>query len=142
MATSTKLSGKFAQWQDFVPFDGDCPVRNVLDKLGDKWTTLILMALAGGARRFSELNRSVPDISKRMLTTTLRDLERDGLIARRVYPTKPPSVDYRLTPLGLTLLEPVAVLIDWAERSHDDIWAARARFDETGHGASMAIAAE
>lgn len=106
-----------------------CPVRGILDRLGDKWTTLIVIILAGGAHRFSEIRRAIPDISKRMLTQTLRDLERDGLILRRVYPTKPPSVDYRLTELGESLLEPIVTLITWAERSQGRIAEARRAFD-------------
>ena len=90
--------------------------------------------LADGPRRFSALRRAVPDISQRMLTQTLRDLERDGLITRQVYPTKPPSVDYRLSPLGRSLLEPLATLIAWAERHHADIRGARARFDDDAAG--------
>lgn len=111
-------------------FDPQCPVRDVLDRLGDKWSTLILMTLAAGPHRFSAVLRAVPDISKRMLTQTLRDLERDGLIARAVFPTKPPSVEYRLTALGETILEPLAVLVRWADRSHAAIRAARTAFDE------------
>lgn len=106
-----------------------CPVRGILDHLGDKWTTLIVVVLAEQPRRFSEIRRAIPDISKRMLTQTLRDLERDGLIARRVFPTKPPSVDYRLTELGESLLEPLTVLIAWAENSQLDIASARTEFD-------------
>src|SRR6478735_7201801 len=86
-------------------FDPQCPVRDVLDRIGDKWSTLVLVTLADGPRRFSEVQRAIPDISKRMLTLTFRDLERDGLIARTVFPPKPPSVEYRLTPLGSALLD-------------------------------------
>lgn len=107
-----------------------CPVRDVLDHLGSKWTTLILQMLEERPQRFSELHRAVPDISKRMLTQSLRELERDGFLLRQVYPTKPPSVDYRLTPLGESLLEPVQALVAWAERHHDSIRAARSRFDD------------
>lgn len=118
-----------------VPFsvslalEPDCPVRGVLDRIGDKWSTLILGTLANGPHRFSALLRVIPDISKRMLTQTLRDLERDGLIARAVFPTKPPSVEYRLTPLGETILEPLACLVQWADRSHAAIRNAREIFD-------------
>lgn len=107
-----------------------CPVRDVLDRIGDKWSTLLLVSLADGPMRFSALHRAVPDISKRVLTQTLRMLERDGLISRTVFPTKPPSVEYGLTPLGRTLLDPLRVLIGWAERSHDGIRRSRARFDQ------------
>lgn len=106
-----------------------CPVRDVLGHLGDKWSTLMLIVLAAGPRRFSALQRAVPDISKRMLTQTLRDLERDGLLSRHVFPTSPPSVEYSLTPLGQSLLDPIAYLVAWAERNHDEINEARARYD-------------
>ena len=106
-----------------------CPVRDVLDCIGDKWSILMIMTLATRPQRFSELHRAVRDISKRMLTQTLRDLERDGLITRHVFPTKPPSVEYGLSPLGRSLLEPMAGHIDWADRRYSDIHAARVRFD-------------
>jgi len=101
----------------------------VLDRIGDKWSTLILGTLADGPRRFSAVQRAIPDISKRMLTQTLRDLERDGLIARTVFPTKPPSVEYCLTPLGETILEPLTVLVQWADRNHAAIKNARLAYD-------------
>jgi DNA-binding HxlR family transcriptional regulator len=104
-------------------------VRDVLDRIGDKWSILMIMTLAARPQRFSELHRAVRDISKRMLTQTLRDLERDGLITRHVFPTKPPSVEYGLSPLGRSLLEPMAGLIEWADRRYSDIHAARVRFD-------------
>ena len=106
-----------------------CPVRDVLDRIGDKWSILMIMTLATRPQRFSELHRAIRDISKRMLTQTLRDLERDGLITRHVFPTKPPSVGYCLSPLGQSLLDPMASLVDWAERRYSDIHAARIRFD-------------
>jgi DNA-binding HxlR family transcriptional regulator len=106
-----------------------CPVRDVLDRVGDKWSTLIVTSLASGAQRFSALAREIPDISKRMLTETLRDLERDGLLTRTVYPTKPPSVTYELTPLGHELLASMASLLKWAEVRHDAIRAARRGYD-------------
>lgn len=117
---------------DGVTFDaGRCPVRDVLDRLGDKWTTLILLELAESPKRFAALNRGVPDISKRMLTQTLRILERDGLVDRTVFPTKPPSVEYRLTETGASLLTPLGGLLAWAEAKHDRIRAARAAYDST-----------
>lgn len=112
-------------------YDAQCPVRDVLDRIGDKWSTLTLITLADGPLRFSVLSRAIPDISKRMMTQTLRDLERDGLVARTVFPTKPPSVDYRLTPLGETILEPLAVLVRWADRSQAAIKDARSAYDQT-----------
>mgnify|MGYP000415731730 CR=1 FL=1 len=108
----------------------NCPVRDVLDRVGEKWTLLILVALAERPQRFSALQRDVGDISKRMLTQTLRTLERDGLVERTVYPTKPPSVDYRLTDLGCSALNPLAGLIGWAAESHNEIRAARVAYDE------------
>lgn len=107
-----------------------CPVRDVLDHIGSKWTALILLTLAERAHRFSELQRAIPDISKRMLTQTLRELERDGLLHRRVYPSKPPSVDYRLSSLGESILQPLTGLVTWAEDHHARIRQARANFDE------------
>ena len=106
-----------------------CPVRNVLDRIGDKWSVLIVLTLAGAPHRFGALRRAVPDISQRMLTQTLRDLERDGLLSRTVHPTKPPSVEYALTPLGDSLLVPLSGLVRWADEHHAEILAARARMD-------------
>lgn len=106
-----------------------CPVRGVLDQIGDKWSTLIVITLAERPFRFGELRRALADISQRMLTQTLRDLQRDGLVERRVYPTVPPSVDYRLTPLGRSLLGPLGALIRWADENHGAIRAARLDFD-------------
>jgi DNA-binding HxlR family transcriptional regulator len=101
----------------------------VLDRIGDKWTMLALAVLATAPRRFNELHRVIPDISKRMLTQTLRGLERDGLATRHVFPTKPPSVEYRLSPLGQSVLVPLASLVDWADRNYATIRHARALFD-------------
>jgi DNA-binding HxlR family transcriptional regulator len=108
---------------------GACPIRNVLDRIGDKWTMLALSVLAESPRRFNELHRLIPDISKRMLTQTLRGLERDGLATRHVFPTKPPSVEYRLSPLGRSVLVPLAGLVEWADQNDASIRLARARFD-------------
>ena len=110
---------------------GKCPVRNVLDKVGDKWSMLLVMTLATGPRRFNQLHREVPDISQKMLTQTLRDLQRDGLVARRVFDTKPPSVEYRLTELGASLIVPFGYLIQWANDNFPTIETARTSFDAT-----------
>lgn len=131
MSNALKAIERFSQYPLGESQSVHCPVRDVLDRIGDKWSMLIIMALAMRPHRFSELHRAVHDISKRMLTQTLRDLERDGLVTRHVFPTKPPSVEYRLAPLGQSLLEPMASLIDWADRCYGDIHAARARFDGT-----------
>lgn len=106
-----------------------CPVRDVLDRIGQKWPLLILIALEPAPLRFSKVQRAVGDISKRMLTQSLRDLERDGMLSRRVYPTKPPAVEYALTVLGRSALDPIAALATWADRHHDTIRAARRQFD-------------
>ncbi len=87
------------------------------------------MSLAGKPRRFNDVHRAMPDISKRMLTQTLRTLERDGLVTRHVFPTKPPSVEYRLSPLGRSVLVPLGALIEWADNSFDEIVEARRHFD-------------
>ena len=110
-------------------------VRHVLDRVGDKWSVLIVQLLGPGPRRFSELRRSIAVISQRMLTLTLRGLERDGLVSRTVYPTVPPRVDYALTDLGHSLMVPIRALADWAVAHHAAIRAAQERFDgENGNG--------
>ena len=106
-----------------------CPVRDILDHIGDKWTVLILLTLKDAPRRFNALQKEVPDISKRMLTQSLRSLERDGLVSRTVFPTKPPSVEYGLTELGEKVMIPIFHLIDWAKDSYGEICEARKRFD-------------
>lgn len=110
----------------------DCPVRDVLGSVGGKWNSLMILSLAEGPRRFSQLRRLIPDISQRMLTQTLRDLQRDGYLARTVFPTKPPSVEYALTPLGRSFLELLRSLVRWSGEHHAEIRAARRIFDENG----------
>jgi DNA-binding HxlR family transcriptional regulator len=131
MSNASSAIERFSRYPMGESQSACCPVRDVLDRIGDKWSMLMIMALATRPHRFSELHRAVHDISKRMLTQTLRDLERDGLITRHVFPTKPPGVEYRLAPLGQSLLDPMAGLIEWADRCYGDIHAARARFDGT-----------
>ena len=107
-----------------------CPaVREVLNRVGDKWSVQAIGLLSDGPKRFNELRRSIDGISQRMLTLTLRGLERDGLITRTLYPSVPPRVDYALTELGADLLVPVAALRDWARKHEDCIQASRRRFD-------------
>lgn len=107
-----------------------CPaVREVLNRVGDKWSVQIVDLLGDGPMRFSELRRSIEGISQRMLTLTLRGLERDGLVTRTVFPEIPPRVDYELTRLGRTLLEPIQGLAEWAGKYRTNIQEARARFD-------------
>src|SRR6201987_55338 len=108
----------------------DCrAISDVLARVGDKWSVLVVTRLGGGPKRFNELKRSIGGISQRMLTLTLRGLERDGLVTRTIFPTIPPRVDYALTPLGRDLLQPVSALGAWAIRNQDKIARARARFD-------------
>ena len=113
----------------------DCrTVSEVLARVGDKWTVLVVTVLGGGPKRFNELRRSLGSISQRMLTLTLRGLERDGLVTRTVFPTVPPRVDYELTALGRSLLVPVSSLGNWARQHRDSIQQARRRFDGADAG--------
>lgn len=108
----------------------DCrAVSEVLSRVGDKWTVLVVSTLGDGPKRFNELRKALGSISQRMLTLTLRALERDGLVTRTVFPTIPPRVDYELTDLGRSLLEPVSELGLWARRNRATIAQARQRFD-------------
>jgi DNA-binding HxlR family transcriptional regulator len=102
-----------------------CPSRIVLALIGDKWTALIIRSLAGRTLRYNELQREVAGISQKMLTQTLRALEEDGVIARKVYPVIPPMVEYSLTPLGRTLVKPLRAICEWAERHLPKIEAHR-----------------
>ena len=108
----------------------DLLARQILDRIGDRWSVLVVYRLGPGTQRFSDLRRSVPGISQRMLTVTLRGLERDGLISRTVYPSTPPRVEYALTQLGRTLVELIQRLVDWAERHQGEIAAAREAHDQ------------
>ncbi|MCE6073700.1 transcriptional regulator [Agrobacterium vitis] len=109
--------------------EDNCPVRSVISHVGDKWSTLILGSLAEKPYRFGELRRLVPDISQRMLTQTLRDLQRDGYVHRQVFPTKPPSVEYGLTEMGEQLVFSLKYLVEFAIDNHTRVVEARARFD-------------
>ncbi|MGX5735623.1 winged helix-turn-helix transcriptional regulator [Bosea thiooxidans] len=127
MDACAKLGEKFEHWQALGLDDERCPVRNLLDQIGDRWSTLLISALAGGPKRFSALARAVPDISKRMLTQTLRTLEVSGFVHRDVQPTVPPSVTYSLTPLGQSFAGPLLGLVDWAETHFPAVLEARAQ---------------
>jgi DNA-binding HxlR family transcriptional regulator len=108
----------------------DCrAVGEILSRIGDKWSVLVVMKLSEGPRRFGELRDAIGGVSQKMLTTTLRGLERDGLVTRTVFPTIPPRVDYELTDLGRDLTLPVTALGQWALKSQRRIQAARAAFD-------------
>jgi DNA-binding HxlR family transcriptional regulator len=111
----------------------DCrAVSEVLDRVGDKWSVLVVATLGDGPKRFNELRRAIASISQRMLTLTLRGLERDGLVTRTMFPTIPPRVDYELTELGCSLLTPVNALGAWARQNRQKIEQARAKFDAAG----------
>jgi DNA-binding HxlR family transcriptional regulator len=107
----------------------DCPFRNVLDQVGDKWTFLILVALEEGPKRFGEIRRTLGDISQRVLTRKLRDLERDGYVSREVFPERPPRVEYSLTDLGRSMLDPIRRFLDWTLNAFPEVKRAREAFD-------------
>ncbi|MEV4133762.1 helix-turn-helix domain-containing protein [Dactylosporangium sp. NPDC049742] len=109
----------------------DCGIRDLLARLGDRWTVLVLVELSGGVRRFRELERAIPGISQRMLTVTTKRLCRDGLVERTAYATIPPQVDYRLTPMGRSMAGVIDALAEWSREHMDEIGAARARWDAT-----------
>jgi DNA-binding HxlR family transcriptional regulator len=111
-------------------------VSDVLARVGDKWSVLVVTRLGGGPVRFNELRRSIGGISQRMLTLTLRGLERDGLITRTIFPTIPPRVEYALTALGRDLLQPVSGLSEWALRNQGKIARAREQFDNSAKTAA------
>ncbi|WP_034091358.1 winged helix-turn-helix transcriptional regulator [Streptacidiphilus albus] len=108
--------------------DGGRTVRAVLDRICDKWTLLVVATLDQGRLRFTELQRLVPGISQRMLTLTLRHLERDGLVSRTAYPEVPPRVEYALTPMGRSLIPPALALAGWAVEHHAQIQESRAAY--------------
>ncbi|MVW63152.1 transcriptional regulator [Massilia sp. NEAU-DD11] len=110
------------------PFDQPCPIRDVLDRIGDQWSLLVLDALEGGTKRFNELMRALGDISKQMLSQTLKRLEEDGFVRRTVYAEVPPKVEYDLTPLGHSFLVPMRGLVAWADEHHRHVCEARALY--------------
>ena len=113
----------------FSVLDKHCPSRQALALVAGKWTVFVIYTLSRGIRRYGELRHHVSGISKKMLTQTLRDLERNGLVDRKVYPVVPPKVDYTLTPLGQTLVETLSGLCAWAEGHIDEVQQAQERFD-------------
>jgi DNA-binding HxlR family transcriptional regulator len=112
-------------------FDPDCPTRQVLDRIGDRWTVLVVLTLLDDTLRFTELRRAIPGVTPKALTATLRALERDGLVERRVYAEVPPRVEYSLTPLGRSLEQPLGAIKEWAETNITEIEAARARAERS-----------
>jgi DNA-binding HxlR family transcriptional regulator len=111
------------------PYLATCPTRQVLDCIADKWAALVVGLLLGGTRRFGELRREIQGVSQKMLTQTLRSLERDGIVRREVYATVPPKVEYSLTPLGQSLAATLEELRLWAERNIEDVLRNREAFD-------------
>ena len=123
------MADRIEQWQTQGFDANNCPVRMVLDHVAAKWTSLILLELDKGPQRFNALGRALPDISKRMLTQSLRDLERDGMVIRKVFDTKPPSVEYSQTDLGQSFMQPFGHLLDWAEVHFGPVLDAREKYD-------------
>ncbi len=113
------------------PYDRNCPTRRLLDRIGDRWTVLVVRSLLDGPHRFSVIAHRVDGISQKMLTQTLRGLERDGLVKRTVYPVIPPRVEYELTESGQSLGEPLAALTAWAREHMSGVIEARATYDAT-----------
>lgn len=112
-------------------FNSQCPTRAVLDRVADKWSVLIVQRLSGGTLRFAQIRRAVDGISQKVLTNTLRGLERDGIVTRRIYASVPPRVEYSLTDLGRSLVGLVTGICSWAEDNIEQVQAARVRYDRT-----------
>lgn len=133
MVTSRTLSGPCRAWPAESGF-----IREVLDRIGDKWTVLVISTLGGKPLRYSDLQASIPGISQRMLTVTLKALERDGLLTRTAFPEVPPRVVYELTELGSSLLDAVLPMAAWAATHHEDVAASRAVHERSGVGREKA----
>ena len=129
MPTMTAAQRRDAARRQYDAYLAECPARQVLQTLSDKWVTLVLNALADGPQRYSDIGRTVAGVSQKMLTQTLRTLERDGLVTREVTPQVPVRVDYELTELGHSLQKPICGLVTWAMDHSDAIHAAQASYD-------------
>jgi DNA-binding HxlR family transcriptional regulator len=129
MTTATAAQRRRKAREGFDAFMAVCPSRQLLDRLADKWVSLILCALEDGERRYSEIARTIAGVSQKMLTQTLRNLERDGILVRSITPAVPVRVSYRLTPLGESLLPVVRAIKAWAEENMSEVQAARRRYD-------------
>jgi DNA-binding HxlR family transcriptional regulator len=129
MATMSAAQRRQAEREAFDAYLATCPSRKLLDRISDKWVTLVICALADGPMRFSALSRHLAGVSQKMLTQTLRTLERDGLVTRRVTPTVPVRVDYELSPLGDSLLVPIHHMKEWAENHMPEVMAAQLGYD-------------
>ncbi|MFT4302221.1 MAG: helix-turn-helix domain-containing protein [Desulfovibrio sp.] len=126
------MSNEKAQHDGSFEFEQPCPIRDVLDRIGDQWSLLVLEALEIQTLRFNELAREIGDISKQMLSRTLKRLEQDGFILRTIYPEVPPRVEYQLTGLGRSFLVPMQTLIVWADSNHHAICNARVHYARNG----------
>ena len=129
MATQSASQRRKNRKIEYNVFMKDCPSRKLLDTIGSKWVTLVLTTLSGRTLRYSQIREEIAGISEKMLTQTLRNLERDGLALREVTASIPPRVDYRLTPLGESLVTPIMALRSWAENNMDAIETAQQRYD-------------
>jgi DNA-binding HxlR family transcriptional regulator len=129
MATLTAAQRRAQERRAYDAYLAECPARQLLDRISDKWVSLILTALADGPQRYGELSRTIAGVSQKMLTQTLRTLERDGLLSRTVTPSVPVRVDYTLTPLGESLLPIMAAIKNWSESHLDEVWHARVEYD-------------
>ncbi|WP_433523994.1 winged helix-turn-helix transcriptional regulator [Nocardia pseudovaccinii] len=129
MATTTAAQRRNQAKQRYDAYVAECPTRQLLDRISDKWVSLILNALADGPLRYAEINRVISGVSPKMLTQTLRTLERDGLLERRITAEVPVRVDYELTALGHSLRPVMRAIKTWAEERMDEVLAARARYD-------------
>ncbi|WP_329002406.1 helix-turn-helix transcriptional regulator [Kribbella sp. NBC_00709] len=130
MPTRTAAQRREEAAREYDAFLAACPARQLLDRISDKWVTLVLTALADGPQRYSDLSRRIAGVSQKMLTQTLRSLERDGLITRSVTPSVPVRVDYELTSLGHTLMPLIASIKTWAETHMPQVNAARSSYDD------------
>lgn len=126
MATAKTVIEATSDWD---PYTRGCPSRELLDRIGDKWTVLVLGELKNGPHRFGQLRQRISGVSEKMLTQTLRALERDGLVRRTVYPEVPVRVEYELTPLGQTIREPLRALTEWCVEHISDVLTARSEYD-------------
>ncbi|MEV6958932.1 helix-turn-helix domain-containing protein [Streptomyces sp. NPDC051207] len=139
MATTTAAQRRERARVEYDAFLRDCPTNQLLDRISDKWVSLIVAALAAGPMRYSDLGRRIAGVSPKMLTQTLRSLERDGILTRTVTPSVPVRVDYELTPLGRNLALLLTAVKDWAETHIEEVHRARERYDaerdEAGSGA-------
>ncbi|MGW5315905.1 winged helix-turn-helix transcriptional regulator [Nocardia thailandica] len=133
MTTQTAAQRRADEAAAYNAYLAACPARGLLDRLGDKWVSLAIVALSEGPMRYAELDRRLAGVSQKMLTQTLRSLERDGMVTRTVTPSVPVRVEYALTPLGADLVPIMRTIKDWAERNMDRVLAARTAYDTREH---------